>query len=360
MSNKLILSINPGSTSTKIAVYEETRKIFAKNLNHSVEELGAFADMADQFHFRKDIILKELKEAGIDIRKLNAIVGRGGWLKPVRAGVYGVNDAMKKRLRYGIQQTQHASNLGGLIADDIAAGIPGARAFIADPPVVDEMDDVARISGHPLFQRRALFHPLNQRAVARRHAASLGKKYDEINLIVAHMGGGISVGAHRRGRIVDVNNALDGEGPFTPERSGGLPAADVAKLCFSGDYTLHDIKKMIAGKGGCVAYLGTTDNREIEARVAADDKQATLIENAMAYQVAKEIGAMYTALAGDVDAIVLTGGLAYNRPFIKKITVRIEKLAPVAVYPGEDEMEALAMNGLMALNGETDVLEYTN
>jgi butyrate kinase len=357
MNTNLILAINPGSTSTKIAIYENTKCIFVQNIKHSQEEISKFNNIADQFQFRKDIILDVIKNANISIENIKIIVGRGGLVKPIPSGVYRVNESLKRDLRIGVLG-QHASNLGGLIADDIAKEIEGAQAFIADPVVVDELIDIARISGHPNFERISIFHALNQKAIARTYAKSLSVNYEDLNLIVVHLGGGISVGAHCKGKVIDVNQALDGEGPFSPERSGTLPAGALVKLCFSGKYTLAEIKKMITGDGGYCAYLGTNDAYEVEKRVAAGDEKAILIQDAMAFQVAKEIGAMSTVLFGEVDAILLTGGMAYDNVFIDKIKSRIHKIAPISVYPGEDEMKALAMNGLMILNNEIEILEY--
>lgn len=357
MGTHCILAINPGSTSTKIAVYEGNRQIFLKNIQHSSDEIGKFERITDQYEFRKNIILLELKNAGIAIENLRVIVGRGGLLKPIPSGVYEVNDLMKEDLRTGVLG-QHASNLGGLIASDIAKSLPAAKAYIADPVVVDELEPVARISGHPLFERISIFHALNQKAIARAHAKLQNVTLEDLNLIVAHMGGGVSVGAHLKGRVIDVNQALDGEGPFSPERSGTLPAGALAKACFSGDYTLDDVKKMITGKGGFVAYLGTNNALEVEQRAEAGDEKAVLIQKAFAYQVSKEIGAMSTVLKGEVDAILLTGGVAYGKPVVSMIRERVEHLAPVYVYPGEDEMKALAGNGLMILNNEISAREY--
>jgi len=354
---KKILAINPGSTSTKIAVYEGSKQIFLKNIKHAAEEIAQFVKITDQYEFRKNIILGELKNAGIEIGSIEAIVGRGGLVKPIPSGVYEVNEALIQDLKVGILG-QHASNLGGLIAHDLAKTIGTAKAFIADPVVVDELDDIARISGHPLFERVSIFHALNQKAIARTHAKSQNKTYEELNLIVAHLGGGISVGAHREGRVVDVNQALDGEGPFSPERSGTLPVGALAKLCFSGKYTHDDIKKMICGQGGYVAYMGTNDAYVVEKAADSGDDKARLIQDAMAYQVSKEIGAMSTVLNGNVDAILLTGGIAYGKPFVNAVIERVQHLAPVHVYPGEDEMQALAFNGLMVLNGEVEIKVY--
>jgi butyrate kinase len=358
METRMILAINPGSTSTKIAVFDGEKQIFLKNIKHTVEEIAPFKKITDQFDFRKDVILKELKEAGIQLETLKIIVGRGGLVKPVPSGVFLVNDKMKHDLRNS--NKEHASNLGGLIADDIVKSLNnGAVAVIADPVVVDEMEDVARIAGHPLFQRVSIFHALNQKAVARKYAKSVSKKYEEVNVIVAHLGGGISVGAHRKGRVIDVNQALDGEGPFSPERSGTLPAGDVCAMAFSGKYTHDEMKLMFKGKGGFAAYLGTNDAYEVEKRCLAGDKEAIKIHDAMIYQVAKDIGAYATVLKGQVDAIILTGGIAYNPEFNKQIEERTSWIAPVVVYPGEDEMAALAMNGLMVIEKEVDPVIYT-
>ena len=357
MSKNLILAINPGSTSTKIAVFDLNQKIFQKNLKHSTEEIENFAKIADQYEFRKSIILEELKIANIEINDIKVIVGRGGFVKPIPSGMYQVNEPMKNDLRNS-PLGEHASNLGGLIADDIAKSISGAVAFIADPVVVDELDDLARISGHPQFERVSIFHALNQKAIAKTHANELGKKYSDLNLIVAHLGGGVSVGAHRKGKVVDVNQALDGDGPFSPERSGSIPGGALAKLCFSGTVTHADVKKMITGKGGLTAYLGTNDAMEVENMVKDGNKKATLIYEAMAYQVSKEIGACAAVLKGEVDGILITGGVAYDKGFIQWIKDRVAFISPVFVYPGEDEMQALAFNGQLYLKGEAEVKEY--
>lgn len=358
MEKQLILAINPGSTSTKIAVFEGIKQIFLKNIKHSAEEIDKFQVITDQYEFRKHIILDELKSAEIPLNSLVAIVGRGGLVKPIKSGVYEVNNKMKEDLKIGILG-QHASNLGGLIADDIAKSLPNAKAYIADPVVVDELEDIARISGHPLFERISIFHALNQKAIARIHANSVLKNYEELNLIVAHLGGGISVGAHLKGRVIDVNQALDGEGPFSPERSGTLPVGSLVKLCFSGKYTIEEIKKMITGKGGFVAYMGTNDAQKVEKLAEEGDEKATLIYSAMAYQVSKEIGAMSTVLKGEVDAILLTGGIAYSKLLNDQIIERVKHIAPIFIYPGEDEMKALAMNGLMVINNEIEALQYS-
>ena len=272
MSKRLILAINPGSTSTKFALFEEENLIFEKTLRHSADDLSGFKKITDQFHFRKDLILKELAERNVNFPEIAAVVGRGGLVKPIESGIYQVNKRMIDDLRTGILG-EHASNLGGLIADDIASALPSAKAYIVDPVVVDELDPVARISGHPAIERISIFHALNQKAVARIYAASVKRKYEEMNLVVVHMGGGISVGAHKKGRVVDVNNALNGDGPFSPERSGGLPSGQLIDLCFSGKYSHQELKSMISGKGGIVAYLGTNNFIEVCTRADNGDKK---------------------------------------------------------------------------------------
>ncbi len=357
MEEILILAINPGSTSTKIAVFSGANPLFVRTLYHTTEELAPYEKITDQYSFRKEIILKQLQETGIELNTLNVIVGRGGLVKPIPSGVYEVNEAMIADLKHS-PMGEHASNLGGLIAHDIAMSLNGVKAYITDPVVVDELEPLARVSGHPLFKRLSIFHALNQKAIARQHAKSIMRKYEDLNLIVVHLGGGISVGAHLKGRVVDVNQALDGEGPFSPERSGTLPAADLARLCFSGKYTLKEVLTMIKGKGGLAAHVGTNSAYEVEQRIMAGDEQAKFIFEAMAFQVAKEIGAMSTVLKGDVDAIILTGGIAHGKWFVNQVIERVYKIAPVHVYPGEDEMRALAMNGLMVLKGEIEASVY--
>lgn len=357
MAHKHILAINPGSTSTKIAVYENSKVVFLKSIQHSNEDLARFKRIGDQYSFRKDIILGELEHANIELSKLEAVVGRGGLIRPIKSGIYSINEQMKKDLQEGILG-QHASNLGGLIADDIARSLPSAKAFIADPVVVDEMNKVAKIAGHPDFKRLSIFHALNQKATARSYARLLNKKYEELNLIIAHMGGGISVGAHQKGRVIDVNNALDGEGPFSPERTGTLPAGQLIEKCFYSKKPIDDIKKMVTGNGGLMAYLGTNSAYQIELMAMEGDENARLIQDAMSYQVAKEIGAMATVLHGVVDGIILTGGIANNPMVVEYIKRMTTFIAPVIIYPGEDEMHALAMNGLMVLKGEVQPKVY--
>ncbi len=356
MKEQLILAINPGSTSTKIAVFNNNKEIFLKNIKHTAEEIAPFKKITDQYEFRKKIIIDELNSAKIPLESIVIVVGRGGLVKPIPAGVYEVNDIMLEDLKHA--KLEHASNLGALIATNLSKSIPGSKAYIADPVVVDELEDLARIAGHPLFERISIFHALNQKAIARLHSKSQNKKYNELNLIVAHLGGGISVGAHKKGKVVDVNQALDGDGPFSPERSGSLPMGQMIELCFSGKHTKEEIKKMVTGKGGYVAYLETNDAYEVEKRAAAGDKRAMLIQDALAYQVAKDIGAMSTVLKGQVDGILITGGIAYGKPVVDAITERVKHIGQVFVYPGEDEMAALAGNGFLVLEDPGFAKEY--
>jgi len=352
-----ILVINPGSTSTKIAVYRGLQSMFQKNIVHTEAELEKFERVADQFEFRKEVILRELSQNDVDLDCIEIVMGRGGLIKPVPSGVIAVNERLKEDL-IDSPMGEHASNLGGLIADDIARSLPNAKAYIADPVVVDEFDDIARISGHPLLKRKSIFHALNQKAIAFDYSRAISIPYKELNLIVAHMGGGITVGAHHNGRVIDVNQGLDGDGPFSPERAGTLPVGDLVGLCFSGKYTEKEIRKMITGKGGLVAYFNSNDARKIEEQAREGDDEAMLIYKAMAYQVAKEIGAMVTVLNSKVDAILLTGGMAYSNFFVHLISERVSNLAPVHVFPGEDEMKALAKNGVKVFQGDIIPMEY--
>jgi butyrate kinase len=357
METVYILAINPGSTSTKIAVYADTSPVFIQTLRHTTEELAPFDLVTDQFNFRKELILKELENAEIPLDQIKVVMGRGGLLKPVESGIIEVNEKMIHDLE-SCNFGEHASNLGGLISYDLAQSLPKANAYISNPVVVDELDDLARLSGHPLLPRRSIFHALNQKAVAREHSKSIMKKYEELNLIVIHLGGGITVGAHKKGRVVDVNQGLDGDGPFSPERTGTLPVGDLVRLCFSGKYTQKEIMKMIKGEGGLVAYLGTNSAYEVEQRIVKGDEKAKYIYDGMAYQIAKEVGGMVAILQSDVDGILITGGIAHDKYFVNQIISYIHRMAPVHVYPGEDEMRALAMNGLRLILGEVEAREY--
>ncbi|MBN1658581.1 MAG: butyrate kinase [Anaerolineae bacterium] len=358
-----MLVINPGSTSTKVAVYDDEQPLFVETLRHSTDEIGAFPHILDQYGFRLRAILDFMQQKEIPLSTLSAVVGRGGLLRPIPSGTYRVNERMAEELWRRDKEREHASNLGALLAQEIA-GRAGLPAFIVDPVCVDEFDDIARISGLPEIERHSLSHALNLKAVARRAADDLGQPYADLNLVVVHLGGGISVTAHRRGRMVDVNQALDGGGPFAPERSGGLPVGDVVRICYGvrpfEEYqlTYEQMFKKLAGKGGLVAHLGTNSAVEVEERIASGDVHARLIYEAMAYQIAKEIGAMATVLAGDVDAVVITGGVAHSEMLIEWIRERVGWIARLLVYPGEDEMLALAQGALRVLDGLEQAKEY--
>ena len=353
----LILVINPGSTSTKMAVYEDEKPLVLRSISHSQQELSQFDDVMEQFDYRRQLVLGELQRVGVPL-EFNAVIGRGGLVKPIAGGVYEINQKMLDDTHSGIAMHNHACNLGCLIAHDIAKGIPGCRSFIADPGVVDELNDYARISGSPLMGRICIWHALNQRAIARRFAQEIGRRYEDLNLVICHLGGGISIAAHDHGRAVDANNALDGEGPFSPERSGSLPVAALIKLCFSGKYSEGELLARVAGRGGLMAHLGTNDVRKILQRIEDGDSHAKRVLKAMLFHTAKCIVAEGAVLCGKVDAIILTGGLAYSDYIVNYLRGRIEFLAPVHCYPGEDEMQALAMNALAVLRGEFQAKDY--
>lgn len=350
-----ILAVNPGSTSTKLAVFEGMQAVFRKTLEHSESELKSFDRVLEQCHYRLQLIKQALLEVGINIERMNAVVGRGGLLKPLSGGTYAVNELMLSdlaRAEYG----EHASNLGAVIAKMLADSI-GVQAYIVDPVSVDELEPVARISGHPQLPRASMSHALNTKAVAHSYANSIGRKYEELNLIVAHLGSGISVSAHRSGKMIDLNDSRQ-EGPFAPDRSGTLPTQSLVRMCFSGEYSERQILKMLFGEGGIYAYLGTKDMREVEQLAAAGNAQADLLIRAMAYQVAKEIGAQATVLCGAVDAIILTGGMAYSELVVKLICERIQFIARVIVMPGEEELDALAAGVIRVLNAEEGAQLY--
>lgn len=353
-----ILVINPGSTSTKIGVFDNERSIFEKTIRHDADIINAFNSIIDQYEFRKQTILETLDEEGINISKLSAVCGRGGLLRPIEGGTYHVNEQMLHDLRIGFAG-QHASNLGGIIAFEIAGGL-NIPSFIVDPVVVDEMETIAKVSGVPSIERKSIFHALNQKSVARKVAQQYGKKYSDMNLIVAHMGGGITVGVHKLGKVIDVNNGLHGDGPFSPERAGTVPAGDLVNLCYSGDYYREEVMKMLVGNGGLVGYLGTNDGQRVERMIVEGNQKAKLIFDAMAYQIGKEIGAASSVLKGRVDAIILTGGLAYGKKFVKEISSYIDWIADVNVFPGENELQALTEGALRVLRGEEEAKEYPN
>lgn len=350
------LIINPGSTSTKIGVFEDETLLFEETLRHSTEEIGQFASIVDQKDFRKKIIIDLLVSKNFDLKSLNVVVGRGGMLKPIPSGTYPVTADLLADLKAGVQG-QHASNLGGILAKEIADSI-GVPSYIVDPTVVDELAPVARYSGIPELPRTSVFHALNQKAVAKRYAKEIGKPYESLRLIVVHMGGGVSVGAHVDGKVVDVFNALDGDGAFSPERAGAVPTGALIKMCFSGKYTEKEVYSKAVGNGGFNAYLGTNDMREVTKRANEGDTKAAEVKQAFIYQVSKNIGSMACVLEGKVDRIIVTGGIAYGADVIAALKEHAEWIAPFTVYPGEDELLALAQGALRVLNGEEEAKKY--
>ena len=351
-----ILIINPGSTSTKIGVYEDENQIFEETLRHPTEEIAKYASIIDQKDFRKEVILNVLKEKNFDIKTLDVVVGRGGLLKPIPGGTYAVTDDLLEDLKIG-KQGQHASNLGGILAKEIGDEV-GVPSYIVDPVVVDELEPVARYSGMPELPRRSIFHALNQKAVAKRYAKEIGKPYDQLNLIVIHMGGGVSVGAHRNGKVVDVNNILDGEGAFSPERAGTVPVGDLIKLCYSGKYTEKEIYKKICGNGGFNGYIGSNDMRDLLKWKDEGNQEAADLIDAFHYQIAKDAGAMAAVLNGKVDQIICTGGIAYGKETIDALKEKLGWIADFTVYPGEDELLARAQGALRVMTGEEEAKVY--
>lgn len=356
MENKTtILVINPGSTSTKIGVFENNTSIFEKNFHHNIEELNQYPSVLEQVSYRKALILNTLKEDGFNLQTLDLIMARGGLLKPMPSGVYKVNSPMLHDLIHN--KRKHASNLAAVIGYEIGQDL-NIDAYIADPVVVDELQDVARVSGHPNFERTSIFHALNTKAIGRKYAQSINKAYEDLNLIIVHMGGGVTVGAHKKGQVIDVNQGIDGEGPFSPERSGSLPAGDLVRLCFSGEYTQEDVLKMIVGNGGVSAFLETNDMRLVEKMVEEGHAKAKLILDAMIYQISKLIGAQAVTLKGNIDGILLTGGVAFSDYVTTEITNQVSFLGEVHRYPGENELEALAFNGHRVLLGSATPKVY--
>jgi butyrate kinase len=350
-----ILICNPGSTSTKIGIFEDENLIFEKTLRHSMDELDGFEKTGDQYDFRMKVIMDAVQEAGVEVSELSGVVGMGGLLKPISGGTYIVNDAMKADLQSGAYG-DHASNLGGLIAKAIGDKV-GKPAYIVDPVVVDELDNISRYSGHPSIPRRSIFHALNHKATARKYCREVGKNYNEVNLVIVHMGGGISCACHSMGRAIDANNALDGCGPFTPERSGGLPSGQLAALCFSGNHSHPEIKQMIKGKGGMVAYFGTNSMMDLGER-AKNEPEVKEVIDAMILQISKEIASASVSVNGKLDAVLLTGGIAYSEYITSEIAKRVGFIAEVRKYPGEDELAALAQGALRVLRGEEEAKIY--
>lgn len=356
--NYQVLVINPGSTSTKIGVFQGVKPRMATTIRHTTEELAQYPSIIDQYQFRKEAILKTLQAEGMSTVEFQAICGRGGLLRPIPSGTYIVTETMIQDLKTA-DFGQHAANLGGILAYELAAEL-SIPAFIVDPIVVDELAPIARISGTALIERKSIFHALNQKAVAKRFAKESGRQYERLKLIVTHMGGGITIGVHANGKVIDVNNGLHGEGPLSPERAGTVPIGELIELSFSGKYSRQEVMKALVGEGGMVSYLGTNDAVQVEKRIAAGDKEAKLIYDAMIYQIAKEIGSAATVLAGKVDAIILTGGLAYSKKIVEQISSKVDWITQVIVYPGEDELQALAEGALRVLSGEEEAKNYPN
>jgi len=355
---KSILVIYPEVDITKIAVYRNTSLIFLKSIRHKTEDLASFADVIDQLDYRTHLIMQELNNKQIELGEIAVVMARGVLIKPLKSGIYEVNEAMKKDLRKGVIG-RHDTNLGGLIGDKIASLLPDAKAYLADPVVVDELEPIARVSGLPQIERTSIFHALNHKNVSREYAKSINRKYEELNLVVAYIGsGGVSVGAHHGGKVVDVNQAFDGDGPFSVTRTGSLPVGPVIDLCYSGKYTREEMRQLITEKGGIIAYLGTKSISQVLTMVDSGDEQATLIMDAMAYQVAKEIGAMSTVLECKIDAILIMGAIMNSKFFTHSLVRRVEKIAPVSIYPIVNDLDSLALNGVTIVRGEAEILVY--
>ncbi|MBT3206980.1 MAG: butyrate kinase [Bacteroidetes bacterium] len=357
MENTRIIAIKPEKSVTKVGVFQNSNLLFLKNVNHTQEELNKFSKVSDQDEYRADKILQELKNAEIRLDLVRAIVGRGGLIKPIFSGVYGVNDAMIRDLRNSAIADHHI-NLGGLIAHQLSKKIENSEAFIADPVIVDEMAEIATYSGLPNLHRKSIFHALSHKSVARKFAKSQVKEYEEMNLIVCHLGDGTSIGAHHNGKVIDVNQAFDGEGPFSFERAGSLPLRGMIKMCFSGSYTEREILNMIQMKGGMVAYFGTNSPAKIESLVSEGNKEVKAVYEAMAYQVSKYIGSMAPVLKGKVDAILLTGHMSQSKRFVNLIRERVELIAPIHIFPDEDTVKSLATNALLVMKGEIEAKVY--
>ena len=358
MERTLILVINPRAVYTRIAIYENYNILLLKDIQHPDQELGRFSHIIEQLNYRKRKVLEELDNNGLCMDCIKAVVGRGGLVKPVKSGIYAMNDALIRDLK-SAEYGEDFVDLGGLLADEVAKELKSdVKAFIVDPVTVDEFNDYARFTGHPDFDRKSIFHTLNQKAIARRHAKALMRDYNDMKLIVVHLGSGISVSAHDHGRVVDSNQVLDGDGPFSPERTGSLPIGDVVRYCFNSGKTETEIINMLMHGGGLRAYLGTYSALEVDARVNHDDPEATKVFGAMAYQVSKEIGAMFAVLDADIDGIIITGGIANSRWFVNQIIKRVEKMGPVHVYPGVRELDSMAQRALEALRNEVEVLDY--
>jgi len=357
MLSKKILVIYPQVNDTKIAVFQNNSWVFFKTINIKPEIVKNDQGVLDQELPRTEQILEELRENDIQLDEIKIVIGRGGLVKPIKSGIYEINENLKRDLRQ--EAKMHETNLGGLIADRIAAMIPDARAFLADPVVVDEMDDIAKVSGHPMFERKSIFHALNHKFAGRNYAKSVNERYEELNLIIAHVGeGGISVGAHRKGKVVDVNQAYDGDGPFSYSRSGAIPYGDLIEVCYSGKYSKSELRQILVHEGGVLAHLGTNNINLIENRIKEGDKKAEFILKAMAYQLAKEIGAMYIVLDNPLEAIILSGNIFQSKFFTEEVKKRILKLGNVIISPFVSDMDALADSAMLIMKDEAEILVY--
>lgn len=357
MKEQLILVINPRKILTRIAVFENYNILFLKDIHHNDQELGRFSHYLEEVEFRKKQILHQLDENGICLDCIHTVVGRGGMLKPLKAGIYEVNETMVEDLK-SAEFGEDYINLGGILTYELANSQPDTKGYIVDPAAVDEYDKLARYTGHPEFERKSIFHTLNQKAMAKKHAKAIMRDYEDMNLIVVHLGSGISVGAHKKGRVVDANQVLDGDGPFSPERTGSLPMGDLIRYCFRSGKTEDQVLDMIMNRGGLSAYLGTYSALEVHNRVMDGDEDAAEVFEAMAYQVSKEIGAMYAVLKTDIDGIIITGNIANSRWFVDKISQRVKNMGPIHIYPGVNELESMAQYALKVFRNETEVLKY--
>lgn len=357
MWTKFILVINPRAIFTRVAVYENYNILFLKDIQHTDQDLGRFTHYLEQVEYRKEKILNELIDNGFEIDQFAAIVGLGGLIKPVKSGIYEVNKQLVDDLKSS-EYGEDYVNLGGILANELVTGLSNTKAFIVDPVVVDEFEEVARYTGHPLFKRKSVFHALNQKAMAQKHAKALMRKYDEMKLIVVHLGSAISVSAHKFGHVIDSNQVLDGDGPFSPESSGSLPVGDLIRYCFHSGKSENEILDMIMHKGGLYAYLKTYSAMEVDHRVAEGDEEATKVFEAMAYQVSKEIGSMFAVLDSEIDGIIITGGISHSRWFVNKISTKVKNMGPVHVYPGVSELDSMSQAALAALRGQINIQVY--
>lgn len=352
-----VFAINPGSTSTKIAMFEGDKEVFSKNVSHDAEKLKEFKEISDQFDYRKETILKELAEAGQTLEGVDAFSARGGGLVNIEGGVYKVGEKLLEHARVGYT-VKHPATLGAQLADAFAKEYGGV-AFVVNPPDVDEFTDVARVTGLKGIYRESRIHALNQKEIGIRYAAKLGKKYEDLNLIICHIGGGISVTAHNHGKMVDSNDIANGDGPMAPTRCGQLPVKDVVTMCYSGKYTEKEMREKITKTGGLVDHLGTSDAREVTEMIKNGNQYAKLIYDAMIYEIGKTAGSMAAVLCGKVDGIIFTGGISHDKYVVEKLTKMLSFIAPITVMAGEFEMEALAAGAIRVLSGEEEAKTYT-